>query len=257
MSNWPSTSIPAFRSRLASIVSAGLLVASGALMSPSANAQHLHAGDIVPSLSNGQLVITNGHIAGNGWKLFEGNFRDLTLGLFGTRNPGFDSAPDTFQAGSQIWYRGVGTLGFWNGSMWGNAPLGSEIRVTDSLGSIATFSGLGVSQPEGVIDEVVAGQEVHQHVRFDLFPQNDSSIGAYLIALQLISRTGNGTAPGPHRDSDPFYIAFNAGLLEDDFERSVDAVGAVAQIPVPPAIALMLGGIAVLGAAGVRRRRAA
>lgn len=232
-----------------------MLAAAGFLASPAAHAQHLHAGDIVPSLSNGQVVITNGHVAGNGWKLFEGDFRDLALGPYGTRNPGFDSVPDTFQAGSQMWYRGVGTLGFWNGSAWGNAPVGSEIRITDSLGSITTFSGTGVSQPEGVIDEVIAGQELHQHVRFDLFPQNASSIGAYLIALQLVSRSGNGTAPGPHTDSDPFYIAFNAGLLDDAFERSVDAVGAVAQIPVPPAVALMLGGIAVLGAAGVRRRR--
>jgi len=246
-------SIASFRGNVTAGAGALMLLAAGALVSTSAIAQ-LHGGDIFPNVSNGRLVVTNGQLAGDGRKLFEGDFRDFALGPYATSNPGFDAEPGTFQPGMQLWFRGIGTLGFSNGGSWGIAPTGNSVRLTDALGNWTVFTGTGVSQPEGVIDQVVAGQELHQHLRFDQMPGPGSPIGAYLIAFELVSRSGNGSAPRPYTDSAPFYLVFNGGLSPDAFEQTVGTVGAVAQIPVPPAIALMLGGIALLGATGIRRR---
>jgi hypothetical protein len=231
-----------------------LLMAGAALAPSTALAQH--AGDIFPGVLGSRIVIENGLVAPNGRKLFEGDFRDFANGPFVTDDPGFDAAPDTFANGTQIWFRGVGNLGFWNGSAWVNAPSPATVTVTDAFGDLTTFSGSGVLRPEGPVGQAVSGAELHEHLLFSLVPGAGSPVGAYLLALQLTSRTPNGTQPGQYDDSDPFYIALNAGLSFDAFEAAVAAVGAVGTtvIPVPGSLALLAGGLVSLGVA-VRRRR--
>ena len=234
-----------------------LLMAGVAIAPQPALAQH--AGDIFPGLLSGRIVIENGLVVPNGRKLFEGDFRDFANGPFATDDPGFDAAADTFANGTQIWFRGVGNLGFWNGSAWVNAPSPATVTVTDAFGDLTTFSGSGVLRPEGPVGQAASGAELHEHLLFSLVPGPGSPIGAYLLALQLTSRTTTGTQPGPYDDSDPFYIALNAGLGIDAFEAAVAAVGAVSTtvIPVPGSLALLAGGLVSLGVAVRRRRRLA
>jgi hypothetical protein len=66
--------------------------------------------------------------------------------------------------------------------------------------------------------------------------------GAYLISLQLWAQ-GADLQP-----SDPYYIALNRGLSEEDFEAAVMAV------PEPSTYAMLLLGLAAVGFSAKRRR---
>ena len=56
-------------------------------------------------------------------------------------------------------------------------------------------------------------------------------------------------------DSDPFWLVFNYGLEEDDFETAVGDIAGVNAIPEPGFAGLM--GLAALGAFCFRRRKQA
>jgi len=235
-------------------LAAALLTVGIALAPVSASAQH--AGDIHPGVDSGRIVIENGIVAADGRKLFEGDFGDFAHGPFGTSNPGFDAEANTFSAGTQIWFRGVGNLGFWNGSGWGVAPDPQTITLRDVFNDLTTFTGAGVLRPEGPLGQAVEDAEIHEHLLFSLVPGPGSPIGAFLVALQLTSRTATGMSPGPYGDSDPFYIVFNSGLSSGAFEAAVSRVGFVetAVIPVPGSLLLLAGGLVSLGVVSRRRR---
>ena len=80
---------------------------------------------------------------------------------------------------------------------------------------------------------------------FDLHPfwsvNSDAANGAYLVELTA--------AMAGYETSESFYVVFNLGLEEDDYEASVDWV-AGNLVPAPGVLALLgMGGLAV------RRRR--
>ncbi len=242
------------RSQIRKLMTA-LAFAAGAWMTGPALANGLHEGDIFPGLIGGRLVVLNDAPTAwaTGYKIFEGDFGDFAGGPFKTDDPGFDHQDGAFTPFTQLWYRGLGTLGFWNGSAWATGPAGTSVTVEDALGSKTFFSAAGVAVPDGAIGQFSAAGNIHQHLDFELVPGPMSPIGAYLITLQLTSRTAAGVTPGPYLDSLPFHIVFNNGLGGDAFEASVMALA----VPEPGTYAMLLAGLLVLGAVARRRGGAA
>lgn len=208
-----------------------------------ASGDHQHAGDIQPSKGNGNIELNA--------TLFEADFGDLSGGKFRTDDPGFDADTDhgAFGDGNWLWFQGVGSLKFWNGSIWSNALLnGERIEIEDALGNITTFNASGVSNPFGVVGAFDNTGDIHEHLDFSIRNASNAlggSVGAYWITLQLFE-----TAPNSQvalASSRNFDIIFNRGLSKDDYEAAVSAV------PVPAAVWMF--GSALMGWLWTGRRR--
>jgi hypothetical protein len=241
-----SLSLPTRPTLLA--IAAAAVLALPALPSWAAD---VHAGDIEIEIDDG-ILHTHGaaHTAfANGWNIFEGDFGDTAGGPWRTDDPGFDSADGTFAAGTQVWYRGIGTLQFWTGSVWqamaADVSKPEWLRLDGNLGEETFFRFGGVDgDVTGLIGEAGADGKIHEHLDMRVARATGHgapAVGAYLFTLQLESLT-LGT-------SQPFYLVMNNGLDDDAFEASVMALA----VPEPSTWALMLAGAGVL--AGVARRR--
>ncbi len=217
---------------------------------PAAMAQ-LHEGDVEVSIVGGKLVV-DGHAvveAGTGYKVFEGDFGDLAGGPFSTDDPGYDSMPGTFAAGTILQYAALGTLRFWNGGAWVTTPSlpGNAERVAiagnGGESTLWTFGGVTGSL-SGLIGQAGANGNIHEHLDMTVSREGGGApaVGAYLIQLAL---TSSGLV-----DSDPFYIVLNRGLDDDAFETAVQALA----VPEPGRLALLVAGLAVVGAIARRRR---
>ncbi|WP_255369689.1 PEP-CTERM sorting domain-containing protein [Nitrosovibrio sp. Nv17] len=226
------------------------LAALSLILSP----QVLAHSDIEVSVVGGKLVVDEENHApaafGTGYKIFEGDFGDLAGGPLGTDDPGFLASGGTFLSGEQLWYNGLGTLSFWNGSSWGAAPGGVTLGVEDALGSTTLFSASGVTNSLGAIDQSDSGGGIHAHIDFAVSDLNPA--GAYLVTLSLTSLDASGGLPAPYADSDPFHIVFNRGLSGEAFEASIATL--TTPVPEPESYAMFLAGLA-LCAQVVRRRQ--
>jgi len=205
----------------------------------------LHDGDIEMSVVSSQIVL-NGHDViqfGTGFKIFEGDFFDISGGPFRTDDPGYDSEPGTFVPGTFITYNTVGSLWFWNGGNWGLA--GAErVRLDGNLGEESFFSGTGTSGDlTGLVGEASLSGVVHEHLDMVVSRVGGGipAIGSYMFQLYL---TGTNLTA-----SDTFLMVLNRGLSEDNFEMSVQALA----VPEPTTWLLWMGGLALIGAAARRR----
>ncbi len=221
------------------VVSLALAVSLG-----QAQAQ-LHEGDVEMSVVSSQIML-NGHAAtqfGTGFKIFEGDFGDISGGPFRTDDPGYDSEPGTFVSGTFITYNTVGSLWFWNGGNWGLA--GAErVRLDGNLGEESFFSGTGTSGDlTGLVGVAGNGGVVHEHLDMLVSRVGGGipAIGSYMFQLYL---TGTNLTA-----SDTFLMVLNRGLSEDNFEMSVQALAG----PEPTTWLLWRGGLALIGAAARRR----
>lgn len=222
-----------------------LLLALGLNISSAfAATDHQHMGDIQPWKVGGQIY-TNGSV-------FEADFGDISGGLYSTDDPGIDAdtAKGAFGAGNWLRFQGLGSLKFWDGSIWSNTvPNGEYIEIEDALGNTTTFTTSGVSNPIGVIDQLDSGGDLHSHL--DMTIKNASnvkggSIGAYWIMMELFETAPDSLDP-VSMASAPFSIIFNRGLGHEAFETAVSAV------PVPSAVWLF--GSALMGLLSARRSR--
>lgn len=237
-------------------------------LTPSAHAQHTHAGDIQPGIAAGKITIGGGAETqfGTGYQIFEGSF-GMPQALSGqirwvTDDPGFDTGePGPMQPGDNLSFRGLGGLKYWNGSNWVAAsPQNEFVRVVDTSFPANQINILtsGVMGGTGQIDVADAEGAIHQHIDFFLINNANAAAdfgspvatGAYLIELQLTTTTLDGGAPR-YLDSDPFLIAFNRGLSDEAFEASVHALA----VPEPSAALMLLPALGLI-AWRVRRKNA-
>lgn len=209
-----------------------------------------HAGDIAVSAVGGKLMTGGDHFeihAATGFKIYEADFGDFANGTWVTKNPGFQTQGGaTLAPGSLLSFAGLGTLGFWNGSAWGTAPVGVTVSIEDALqagaDSLTTWTASGVTPGvTSYVDQIATNGTLHSHLALSVTP--GAAAGAYAIQLQLTSDA--------YASSDPFYLVFNRGLSGDAFEASVEAFAA--PVPEPSTYALLLAGL--VGVAAVARRR--
>lgn len=210
--------------------------------------EHEEHGDIEPyliDLGDGSYqlgVDPEGHVpvaAGSGYKIYEADFD----GALTIDEPGFISE-GAFQPGSLLGFVGLATLSYWNGSTWdAPVPAGATVTLEDVLGSMAVFSGSGVTSPAGYIGQFDDDGHLHEHLPFSI--SAEAAPGAYSIVLQLFSQTSPSDTTPLYASSNPFMLIFNHGLSEELFEASVSAL--TTPVPLPAAAWLLLSGLIGMG----------
>lgn len=166
---------------------------------------------------------------------------------------------DPLTAGNFLNYRALGTLSYWDGNSWGAADANTSVHVLGNFFEDSIYSSAGLSgNAFGLIQQVAGDGSVHSHVDFCVENQglsgcpdtgaeitgNSPAVGAYLVEMSLFETDSyDGTLIGNVvAESDPFFIVFNNGLLEDDFEAGIDTLTAV---PVPAAFWLFASALLV------------
>lgn len=257
------------RTTLRPALIAGLLATS----LPVGDALAAHADIEIEDIVSGQIVLHTDarpidYATGNA--IFEAEFGETTLLPHQTDDPGFatehDVSPGPLAAGSVLNYRTLGTLSFWDGSSWSAADASTSVHVLGNLFEDSIYTGSGLlGDAVGVLGSAASDGTFHSHVDFCVENQglagcpddgaeiaaNSPAMGAYLIEMSIFGNDSTNTSL-LYSDSDPFFIAFNNGLSEVDFEAGIDALATTA-VPVPAAAWLFGSGL--LGLVGVGRRR--
>ena len=206
--------------------------------------------DIDVTVDAGQIVMENAEVLSNGFRIFESEFGELG-NPYATDDPGFVVEDGTFSAGQLLGFEGLGPLQFWNGSQW-TVPVGGEsIEVIDVLSDRYFFDALSSPSGVGFVDAADPEGGIHSHVEFEIGAgAGTPTSGAYLIELALSGYEADQITQA-YADSESFFIAFNLGMDEVAFEASIDAL---ASIPLPAGLPLMLSGMIGLFACTYRKK---
>lgn len=216
-------------------------------------------------------------LTSDGILIFEGGMEDNSFGDFAASEPGFATNAGhnlTVNASDRIYLRvldaslhstyginfGVGFMNYFDPSDGTLKTLpGFQLKAKHNFGPLSvqdlSIGGtmLDGDNPLGL--QVANGTGgIHSHFKFDLLNDATAPLGAYGILVRLESdffSNGYSAFGTTELESAPFWMVFNHGMDEDDFDDlALPAFGAVPE----PSGLLLLGSLA-LGTVGFTRRR--
>jgi hypothetical protein len=214
------------------------------------------------------FIIESDNFTSDNFLLFESEMEErdpFDAGNFSSDEPGFttnDAEDLLVNAGDQVFLEvldasqysdfGVGFVNYYNPTTNSLEALG-RLAINDNSDSTADLVLNGASVESGPNPQFLGlgddDGDIHDHVVIDLLDDATAPEGAYGLLLQLRSdfATGDGDFD---LDSDPFWIVWNHGMDDSDFDSlALPAFGAVPE----PSSACMLGlGVVTLV---IRRRR--
>lgn len=217
--------------------------------------EHGHL-DFSPTLEDGSIV-------SNGWNDDEAEFvpGERVFGLeFGevpgspyfATDPGFNVQDGSgFAPGSQVGFRLLDTLGYWDGTgaVAFSAPASGESMEFYSGPVSRSLDGTSFDGSDAFVGPVVDSEGgTHFHLNTEIFGSDGDddpapAAGVYLIQMALLNSAVTGA-------SDPVFVLFNNGLNEQLHGESIEWVEANL-VPEPTAAALLAG----LGGLALMRRR--
>ena len=207
------------------------------------HSDHGHS-DIEFAYQNGMVDIEFGPEG----RVFEGEFPTSGTDLQFTTEPGFASETSEgmgIGSGDQIVYNVLDSLLFWNGSSIAAPTAGTQIRIGNIPPTVpdTVVSGTSGSQPGSfspAANRVGAADgtgDFHADLDWFLEPNTGNpGTGAYAVKLNL-STSAAGIA-----NSDDFFIVYNFGLGDTEFEEGVEAFAAL----VPEPSSMMIVGVGIL-----------
>lgn len=209
---------------------------------------HLHEGDVLPLLVNGQIALDDLDDKeidfATGFPIFEADFGDFAGGPHSTDDPGYDHEAGQFTPGRILAFKILGPLEFWNGSHW-STDTTATITFVGALGDETDITGSSAAGGTGLIGAFDSEGNLHTHI--DMKINAGAATGAYAVTLSLFGLLADQTTPA-YGESDPFMFIFNRGLAFEDFETAVGA----RVVPIPAAV-WMFG--SALAGMGLMRRR--
>ena len=244
------------------------------LLAPASLSYAQHAGDIEfgynSTMDPTAFAIEEVGVTSEGILYFESEFGTLdpnNPGDFSSDEPGFNTNPAEMllvNPGDQIWLNalnasllssfGRGFVNYYNPTTDALEASG-RLRVIDNTTGTVDLILNGDAIESGPSNQFIGlgsnAGEVHDHLVLDLLDDTTAPLGAYGVMFQFQSDFA--TADGNmDLSSDPFWIVWNHGMSEADFENLAMPRFGAAAVPEPTAASLL-----TLAAAGslLRRRR--
>ncbi|MFT5301057.1 MAG: hypothetical protein ACI87E_001451 [Mariniblastus sp.] len=233
-----------------------------------------HAGDVefgYDSLSSpAAFVMDANDFTSEGFRYFESEMEELdpfNAGDFSSDEPGFTANPSEgllVNAGDQIWLSvldasvhsafGVGYVNYFNPTTDSLESMG-RMGIYDNSGSTADLILNGNSVESGPLQQFIglgdSGGDIHDHLIVDILDDSTARLGAYGIMFQLQSDFS--VADGAmDLSSDPFWIVWNHGMSESEFDENALRRFGVSAVPEPGSFGLLA---MATGAVIFRRRR--
>lgn len=205
----------------------------------------------------------------DGFQIFESEFEALdpfNPNDFSSDEPGFTtSLADglSVNPGDQIWLTavnaslhssfGTGFVNYFDPAA-GTLEASGRVALLDNSAGTSDLILNGASIESGSLLQFIDSSnmfgEIHDHVVLDLLDDGTAPLGAYGVMFQLQS---DFNSPDGTMDlaSDPFWIVWNHGMIEDDFDSIALPAFGVSAVPEPGSVGMIL----LIGCLTTMRRR--